>query len=127
MAQVFSATATSESVVISRNNGEFSLSVAPAEIDRASALLRIALSMETFVENGPSYIKDSPFVIRFFEDNTLALERTDGPGSVPFSWKETDDLMLALKDGLALAINERTLIKGPRGTGQQGFNDEPFI
>ena len=125
MARVFLPSASPESIVISRDGGKLNLSIAPGEVDKASALLKIALGMEQ-LDKGPSHIKDTPFVVRFFEDNTLALERTDREGSVHFSWKETDDLMLALKDGLALAINERTLIKGPRGTGQQSFNHEPF-
>jgi hypothetical protein len=125
MARVFTASASSESIVISQDSGKLNLALAPAEVDKASSLLKIALGMEE-LQGGVSHIKDTPFVIRFFEDNTLALERTDREGSIHFSWKETDDLMLALKDGLALAINERTLIKGPRGTGKQRYNQEPF-
>jgi len=126
MTRVFAASASSESIVISRDSGKLNLAIAPGEVDKASSLLRIALGMEE-LDGGPSHIKDTPFVVRFFEDNTLALERTDREGSIHFTWSETDDLMLALKDGLALAINERTLIKGPRGTGKQGYNHEPFV
>jgi hypothetical protein len=126
MARIFMPSASSESIVISRDEGKMNLSLAPGEVDKASALLRIALGMEE-LDNGPSYIKDAPFVIRFFEDDTLALERSDTTGSLHLAWREVDDLMLALKDGLALAINERTLVKGPRGTGKQKYNQEPFI
>jgi hypothetical protein len=125
MARVFMPSASSESIVISRDSGKLNLAIAPGEVDKASSLLRIALGMEE-LDGLPSHITHTPFVVRFFEDNTLALERTDREGSIHFTWSETDDLMLALKDGLALAINERTLIKGPRGTGKQAFSQEPF-
>lgn len=106
-----------------RDNG---LRLTPAEVGRAAQLVGLALGMET-MEVLPDHISNKPFVIRFFEDNKLALERADLKGSIPFAWDEADDLILALKDGLKIAINERVLVKGARGTGFNPQVEEPFI
>jgi len=123
MSRLFLPSADTNFIVIKR--GEFAIKLSPAEVDRATGLVGTALSMET-LEALPDHITGTPFVVRFFEDDRLALERTDNKGSIPFTWAEADDLILSLHDGKKLAINERTLIKGPRGTGRTQFSDEPF-
>ena len=125
MGRLFLPAADSNSIIIKR--GEFVLRLTPAEIDKATSLIGIALGMET-MEALPDHITNTPFVVRFFEDDRLALERTDVKGSIPFTWAEADELILALHDGKKLAINERTLIKGPRsaGGGRVNYSDEPF-
>lgn len=125
MSRLFMPSANAEAVTVKRGE-EFSLNLAPAEVDKATGLISIALGMEE-LDPLPSHIKDQPFVIRFFEDNTLALERTEGEGSLPFKWAEADELIVALQDGLKCAVNERTLIKGPRGTGASRLRHEPFV
>ena len=122
---LFTPYANAENITISRGK-EFKLALSPAEINKATSVLGTALSLESF-EELPSNIANAPFVVRFFEDGQLALERSDASGSVPFRWNETDELILTLEKALAMAVNERTLIKGARGTGASTFNSEPFI
>lgn len=125
MSRLFLPSADANSITVKR--GEFVLRLVPAEVDKATSLLGIALGMET-LDALPDHITGSPFVIRFFEDDRLALERADAKGSIPFTWAEADELILALHDGKKLAINERTLIRGPRSAGgaRSQFSDEPF-
>lgn len=123
MGRLFLPSADANFITVKR--GDFSLKLSPAEVDKATGLVGTALSMET-LEALPDHITGTPFVVRFFEDDRLALERTDNKGSIPFTWAEADDLILSLYDGKKIAINERTLIKGPRGTGRTQFSDEPF-
>lgn len=123
MSRLFLPAADANFITVKR--GEFSIRLSPAEVDRATSLVGTVLGMEK-MEALPDHIKGTPFVVRFFEDNKMALERTDMKGSIPFTWAEADDLILALHDGKKIAINERTLIKGPRGTGRPQFSDEPF-
>jgi len=125
MDKVFLAEGNAEQITISRGK-EFQLGLTPAEVDKATALIGIALSMEE-LDPIPSKIENTPFVIRFFKDETLALERMDKDGSIPFKWGEADELILALHDGLKIARNERILVKGARGTGRTNINPEPFI
>jgi hypothetical protein len=124
MGRLFLPGADANSITIKR--GEFVIRLSPAEVDKATHLVGVALGMET-MDALPDHISGTPFVIRFFEDDRLALERTDNKGSVPFTWAEADDLILALHDGKKIAVNERTLIKGPRSAGKRvTFSDEPF-
>jgi hypothetical protein len=111
-------------ITISRE--EFSMRLTPAEVDKATRLLGITLGMEN-MDTLPDHITNTPFVVRFFENDKLALERLDADGSIPFAWNEADDLITTLNDGLKIAINERTLVKGARGTGFVGINQEPFV
>jgi hypothetical protein len=92
---------------ITITRGEFSLRLTPAEVDKATQLVGIALGMET-MDTLPDHITNTPFVVRFFEDDKLALERLGEPGSIPFDWQEADQFIVALNDGLKIAINERT-------------------
>jgi len=125
MEAVFTPYANAEAVTVSRGE-KHKLSLVPAEVDKATKIIGIALSMESF-DQLPSHIKNSPFVIRFFEDNKLALERLDTSGSIPFEWAEGDELIVTLQKALAMAINERVLVKGVRATGAVTNNSEPFI
>ena len=126
MSRLFIPSADANSIIITR--GEFTLRLTPAEVDKATNLIGTALGMES-LDALPDHITGSPFCIRMFEDNRLALERTDNKGSIPFTWAEADDLILALHDGKKIAINERTLVRGPRSAGgsrRTQFSDEPF-
>lgn len=123
MSRLFLPSADANFITITR--GEFSLRLTPAEVDKATNILGIVLGMES-LDALPDHVTNTPFCVRMFEDDRLALERTDNKGSIPFTWAEADDLILALHDGKKLAINERTLIRGPRSTGRMQFSDEPF-
>lgn len=112
---------------ITITRGEFSIRLTPAEAEKATRLIGIVLGMET-MKTIPDHVKNSPFIVRFFEDNNLALERLDLKGSIPFNWDEADDLITTINDGLNIAINERTLIKGARGVGVvDSAGSEPFV
>ncbi len=96
---------------------------APAEADKASEILGIALGMESLpVLQG--HITNSPFVVRFLETGFCRLEREDGDGSISFLWEEGDQLIITLKLAVGMSINERTL-SGPAGSanGIQQFSD----
>jgi len=106
-------------------DGTYSLEMSPAEIDKATQILGIALSMQS-MDLLPSHIKGSPFIVQFMEDDTLRLERRSESGYIPFSWGEGDDLIVALNDAKAMAINDRTLVHAPRGAHQGSFSEEPY-
>ena len=84
----------------------------PAEVDKATYIVGIALGMET-LDAVPSHITNSPFVIRFFDGDKLRLERNDAKGSIPFSFPEGDELILTLQQARAVCVNARTLNKRP--------------
>lgn len=90
----------------------FSLNLSPAEVDKATYIVGIALSMET-LDAVPSHITNTPFVVRFFENDNLALERTDKKDSIPFTFAEGDELIMTLKQARDMAINSRMLSKRP--------------
>lgn len=98
------------------------IELAPAEIDKATHLIGIALGMEE-LETLPDHIAGSPFIIRFFEEGFLRIEREDGEGSLRFAWEEGDELITSLHDALAIAVNERTLVKSPRNAYTQRYID----
>ena len=125
MSNTFNVEADAHYITISRGD-KFRLKLAPAEVDKATGLLGIALGMEA-MSSLPSHIDGTPFVVRFFADNKLALERQDESGSIPFKWAEADELIVKLQDGLLISVNERKLVKGARGTGATTFSSEPFI
>lgn len=102
----FSFAGTENSVSVSRAGTAQKLELRPAEVEKAAQIIGIALSMET-LETIPDHITNTPFVIRFFEDDVLALERVDAKGSVSFKWGEGDDLILALQSGLKIALNAK--------------------
>jgi len=102
----FSFTGNEHTVAVTRTGTTQELKLRPAEVEKATTIIGIALQMET-MEAIPDHIKNSPFVIRFFEDDLLALERADAKGSVSFKWDEGDELILAIQSGLKIAINSK--------------------
>lgn len=111
---------------VSREELNETIKFNPAETDQATYLIGIALGMEN-MKTLPSHIAGSPFVLRFFEDDFIRLEREDAEGTIRFRWDEGDDLIVALQDALKMAINERTLVKSARGTGGFVLTETPFI
>ena len=100
------AASGSESTVVITRCGTQVLKMKPAEVEKATKAIGIALQMET-LDTIPSHITNTPFVVRFFENDQLALERADTAGSVSFSWTEGDELINALNIGLKIAINAK--------------------
>lgn len=94
---------------------------APAEADKATKIIGIALGMESMPVL-PDFIPNSPFVVRFLEEGFCRLEREDGDGSVRFLWEEGDSLITTIQAALGMAINVRTL-GGPVGAPSQSYND----
>jgi len=104
----FAITGSEHGVTVVRSGSQpaQSIKLKPAEVEKATNVIGMALQMET-LEIVPSHITNSPFVIRFFENDKLAIERTDTTGSVSFSWDEGDELINALQNGLKIAINAK--------------------
>lgn len=110
---------------ITRDDEEEQIELSPAEVDKATELIGIALGMED-LDALPDHITGSPFVVRFFEEDFLRFEREDGVGSVRFAWEEGDELITTLHMARDMAVNERTLVNAPRGSGAASFSETPF-
>ena len=117
----FTVGTTKDGLTISQE-GQPKLTATPAEVDKITRLIGIGLGMET-MKGLPSHIKHSPFVLRFFEDNTMRLERTDQEGSLRFSFREGDEIIKVFQSGLAIAIDEKRLEDLPRGAIGGGMGD----
>jgi hypothetical protein len=122
--RTFLPDATTEKVIVTRGT-TFKIELSPAEVAKAVEIIGIALSM-TKLESVPDHISHSPFVVRFFADYGHALERDDISGSIPFRATEGDELIVTLNDALAMAINERTVVRAPRGTGHSIAGDDTY-
>jgi hypothetical protein len=103
----FVASTYQNRVVIEREDGKFKLEMSPSEVKAATHVVGLALSMID-LDNVPSNIKNTPFVVRFFENGAFALERTDTSGSMPFRVREGDDLIKSINMGLGICLNEQT-------------------
>ncbi len=121
----FNSDADAYKCSVSRPDADETLEFSPAEVDKATHLIGIGLSMKSMAVL-PDHITGTPFVLRFFEDDFLRLERTDTKSTIKFRWGEGDELILALQAALAKAKDERTLVKGPRGTGAVTVAETPF-
>jgi hypothetical protein len=122
----FIPSATDKAITVKNEGKEFNL--APAEVEAASSLILAAMRMEQ-LPSIPDKITNKPFVVRFFNEGeyALALERTDKQDTMPFNWGDGDPLISALQDGLAMAVNERTLVGSNRGTGYVPPSGEPYV
>jgi hypothetical protein len=109
----FTVTTNMTGLTVSQE-GQPPIDLTPADIDKVTRLIGIGLGMET-MKGLPSNIKHSPFVLRFFEDNTMRLERTDQEGSVRFSFQEGDEVIRTFQSALNITIDERRLENLPRG------------
>lgn len=89
------------------------ITLSAAEIDDATKIVNIALGMEE-IEVLPDHIAGSPFVVRFFEEGFMRLEREDGVGSVRFAFEEGNDLIETLYMARDMAQNDQAL-SGPAG------------
>jgi len=120
----FTVSVNDTELKIKKGNG--GLSFSPAEADKLTKAIGLALQMESLVTL-PAHIDCSPFRVRFLEDNSLELCGQERPGSVPFEWKEGDTLINIVHDGVAKSIDEQTLRPGGRASGKPNLSGEPFI
>jgi len=97
-----------------KQEGAPTLTLRPAEVEAATQLIGIALSMET-MQALPSKIDNSPFVIRFFEDHTLRLEAKDRDGSIRFTFQGGDSIIKAIRQAKEMSLDELRLENSPRG------------
>lgn len=78
----------------------------PGEADKINRILGIALQMQD-MEGLPTFIPYTPFKVRFFEDDTLALERTDdAKSSIKLTWGEVDVLMQTIDKAVPISVND---------------------
>lgn len=82
----------------------FTVDFTPAEADKATKLIAMALSMIE-LDNVPDHINNTPFVIRFYPKQVFALERTDISGSMPFRTNEGDELIRSIHMGVDIVLN----------------------
>ena len=118
----FTVNTTPTGLTVSQK-GQPPLALTPAEVDKITRLIGIGLGMET-MQGLPSNIKHSPFVLRFFEDNTLRLEGIDREGSIRFSFREGDEVIRTFQAALAIALDEKRLESPPRGAISSGGGGE---
>ena len=121
--RIFLPDANQHNCRVYRDDDGDAIVFAPAEAEKATSVLGIALGMED-MDVLPDHIGHSPWVVRFLEEGFCRLEREDGEGSVKFLWEEGDELITTIHDALGMAINVRTL-SGPAGSanGIQQFSD----
>jgi len=118
-------------VIVTRTSAkgvEFRMEMSPSEVGRATEIVGIALATALH-ESLPDRITNSPFVVRIFEKQVYALERTDLNFSLPFRSIEGDDLIHVLELALGMCLNEQTQGRAvPCGTTViQGMaSDEPL-
>lgn len=103
---------THQGRVIVERGGEnglsrFAIEMTPAEASKAKEIVGIALSM-IGLDTIPPHIISAPFVVRFYPNQVMALERQDETGSMPFRRTEGDSLITSIQMALDMAINEQT-------------------
>jgi len=103
----FVASSHQGKVIITRRKGKFKIEMSPGETDKATYVVGLALSMIE-LPDVPDHIKNTPFVLRFFPKQVLALERIDSMGSMPFRVNEGDDLIKTIQMGQGICLNEQT-------------------
>jgi hypothetical protein len=111
----FEVTADSENIVID------GLKIAPAEADNLKSAVAFAGSMRE-VSNLPPQIDYEQFVVQFFEDGTLIVNRASGvDGKIEFSFNTVDKLVTAVESALGISLDAKRLRPSPRSVGDPGF------
>jgi hypothetical protein len=117
----FKVTADSEHIDID------GLRLAPAEADNLKAAVSFAGAMRD-VENLPPQIDYEQFVVQFFEDGTLIVDRADGAsGAIKFSFNTVDTLVQTVESALGISVDAKRLRPSPRSVGDPGFLAEGDI
>ncbi len=97
-------------LIVSRTSasGEvFRMEMSPSEAAKATEIVGIALATALH-DSLPNKIMNTPFVVRIFEHQVYALERTDLNFSLPFRAVEGDDLIHMIELALGMCLNEQT-------------------
>ena len=95
--------------------------ISPAEAETLKEAVAFAGSMRD-VKALPPHIDYKQFVVRFFEDGTLIVNRATGQGGeIKFSFNTVDTLVVAVTTALGISIDAKRLRPSPRATGQPGF------
>ncbi len=111
----FEVTADSEIITIE------SLTIAPAEAENLRSAVAFAGAMRS-VPNLPPQIDYEQFVVKFFEDGTLVLNRSSGDGGViEFSFSTVDQLVNTVTSALGVSVDRKRLRPSPRSVGDPGF------
>jgi hypothetical protein len=114
-------------VVVEKDGQGQPMQFSPGEIEQAKELIGTALSMESF-EILPEHIDFNHFQVLFHEDNTLTLSSLSREGEIPFSWREGDELIVRLQEGLDMVMNERQVNAGNvKPITAAVDNGEPFL
>lgn len=118
----FKVTADSEIITID------GLTIAPAEADNLKSAISFAGSMRD-VPNLPAKIDFEQFVVRFFENGTLIVNRAAGgeSGEIKFSFDTVDQLVVTITSALGVSIDKKRLSPSPRSVGDPGFYDQGDI
>ncbi len=103
----FNAESHQGKITVSRALTGQHIELTPSEVNKATHLIGLVLSMAG-LDQVPDNIRHSPFVIRLFPKKEYAIEREDADGSLPFRWREGDELIDFFKMGLAKCLNEQT-------------------
>jgi hypothetical protein len=74
------------------------------------------------VSNLPPQIDYEQFVVQFFEDGTLIVNRASGvDGKIEFSFNTVDKLVSAVESALGISLDAKRLRPSPRSVGDPGF------
>ena len=129
----FTIVTTPDKIVIS--NGTSGVSLAPAEVSKAAAIVSAAMKLSSF-KALPAQIKQSPFEVRFAEgkdkSGNLKLscvlgrqgDKTEG---CIFEFSDGDNLVKALEASLTLLKDQLTVGSGPSRRLARVTSPEPPI
>ncbi len=117
----FKVTADSEVITIE------GLTIAPAEAESLRSAISFAGAMQE-IPNLPPQIDYEQFVVQFFEDGSLIVSRSNGPGgSIKFSFNTVDQLVVTITSALGISVDAKRLRPSPRAVGDPGFLSEGEI
>lgn len=116
----FKASVTSHDIVI--NDFRF----AAAEADKLKELVGIAGKMGG-LKALPPEITNPPFEIRFYENGSMDLLRSNNNDSINFSFDTVDELVKTVTESIKMNNDARTLNPQPRGTGSIDLPFEDIV
>lgn len=111
----FEVVADSENITID------GLTIAPAEAESLRSAVAFAGSMREITPLPPK-IDYEQFVVEFFEDGTLVVQRASGDGgTISFSFSTVDQLVSTVTSALGVSVDKKRLRPSPRSVGDPGF------
>ncbi len=103
------------------------LTIAPAEADHLKSAVSFAGGMRDFTPLPPQ-IDFEQFVVRFFEDGSLIVNRATGEGGeIRFHFNTVDRLVVVITQALGISVDRKMLRPSPRSVGDPGFLAEGDI